>query len=83
MKKLLSLLLTLALSSIAVAQVETAAKNAGKATSETAKQAGDNAKAAVESQPNKAVDKTKANAHKANAHQHAHAAKQATKDAVK
>jgi hypothetical protein len=83
MKKLLGLLLAMALSSTAMAQVDTAVKNAGKATSETAKQAGDNAKAAVESQPDKAVDKTKATAHKANAHHHAHAAKQATKDAVK
>jgi hypothetical protein len=62
-----------------MAQVESAAKNAAKATSETAKQAGDNAKAAVESQPDKSVDKTKAKAHKANAHHHAHAAKEATR----
>jgi hypothetical protein len=83
MNKSLALILAMALSSAAVAQVETAAKEAGKATSETAKQAGDRAKAGVESQPNKAVDKTKAKAHKANAQHHAHAAKDATKEAVK
>ena len=83
MNKFLALILAMALSSVAVAQVETAAKEAGKATSETAKQAGDHTKAALESQPDKAVDKTKAQAHKANAHHHAHAAKDATKDTVK
>jgi hypothetical protein len=37
----------------------------------------------VESQPDKAVDKTKAQVHKADAQHHAHAAKDAAKDAVK
>lgn len=83
MNKFLALIFALALSGVAVAQVDTAAKEAGKATSETAKQAGDRAKAAVESQPDKAVDKAKAKAHKAKAHHHAHAAKEAAKDAVK
>jgi hypothetical protein len=83
MNKFLALILAMALSSVAVAQVETAAKEAGKATSDTAKQAGHRAKAAVESQPDKAVDKVKAKAHKAKAHHHAHAAKEAAKDAVK
>jgi hypothetical protein len=83
MNKSLALILAMALSSVAVAQVETTAKEAGKATSETAKQAGDRTKAAVESQPDKAVDKTKAQAHKANARHHAHAAKDAAKDTVK
>jgi|KBSMisStandDraft_5_1062788.scaffolds.fasta_scaffold699467_2 hypothetical protein len=83
MKKLLGLLLAISLSSVAMAQVVPAVKDAGKATSETAKQAGDNTKAAFESQPDKSVDKAKAKAHKANAHHHAHAAKQETKDAVR
>lgn len=82
MSKSLALIFAMALSSMAVAQVETAAKEAGKATSETVKQAGDRTKAAVESQPNQAVDKTKAQAHEANAHHHAHAAKDAAKDTV-
>jgi hypothetical protein len=83
MNKFLALILAMALSSVSVAQVDTAAKEAGKATADTAKQAGHSAKAAVESQPDKAVDKTKAKAHKAKAHHHAHAAKEAAKDAVK
>jgi hypothetical protein len=40
MNKSLGLILALALSSVALAQVETAAKEAGKATSETAKHSG-------------------------------------------
>ena len=83
MSKFLALILAMALSSVAVAQVETAAKEAGKATADSVKQAGHRAKAAVESQPDKAVDKAKAKAHKAKAHHHAHAAKEAAKDAVK
>lgn len=83
MNKSLALILGMALSSVAVAQVETAAKESGNSTSETTKQAGDRAKAAVESQPDKAVDKAKAKAHKAKAHHHAHVAKEAAKDAVK
>jgi hypothetical protein len=83
MNKFLALILAIGLSSVAVAQVETAAKEAGKATSETAKQAGHRAKAAVEPQPDKAVDKAKAKTHKAKAHHHAHAAKEASKDAAK
>ena len=83
MNRFLALILAMALSSVAVAQVETAVKDAGKATSETAKQVGDRAKAAVESQPDRAIDKAKAKAHKAKAHHHAHAAKEAAKDATK
>jgi len=83
MKKFLALIFAALLSSEAVAQVESAAKDAGKATSETAKEAADNVKAAGESQPHKAVDKTKAKIHKAKAHHAAHAAKEEAKDAGK
>jgi hypothetical protein len=63
--------------SVAFAQVGTTASEGAKATSEKAQQLGDQAKASVESQPDKAIDKTKAQVHKAKAHHHAKKAKKA------
>jgi hypothetical protein len=83
MKKSLAMILAMALSTAAVAQVGTAGKDTGKAISETAQEAGDNAKAAVESQPRKAMDKAKAKVHKAKAHHDTRDAKDAAKDATK
>ncbi len=67
-------------SNAAFAQVGTTVKEGAKATAETAKEAGDNVKAAVSSEPDKAIDKSKAKAHKAKAHAHAKAAKEAAKN---
>jgi hypothetical protein len=67
----------------AFAQVGTTVKEGAKATGEKAEQIGDQAKASVESQPNKAIDKAKAHAHKAKAHAHAQAAKDAAKEVPK
>ena len=67
----------------AFAQVGTAVKESAKATGEKAQQIGDQSKAAVESQPDKTVDKAKAQTHKAKAHAHAHAAKDAAKEVPK
>ncbi|MBS0580710.1 MAG: hypothetical protein JSR36_15745 [Proteobacteria bacterium] len=67
----------------AFAQVGTTVKESAKATSEKAQQIGDEAKASVESQPSKSVDKAKAQTHKAKAHAHAQAAKEAAKEVPK
>jgi len=67
----------------AFAQVGTTVKEGAKATGEKAQQIGDEAKASVESQPNKTIDKAKAHAHKAKAHAHAQAAKDAAKEVPK
>ena len=83
MKKILLALATLALCNISMAQVGTTVKEGAKATAEKSKQVGDEAKAAVSSQPDKSVDKAKAKAHKAKAHHHAKAAKEAAKDIPK
>ena len=56
-----------------------AIKESGKALAELAKEGGDEIKAAVEKQPAKVIDKSKAQMHKANAHEHAHRAKAAAK----
>jgi|HubBroStandDraft_5_1064220.scaffolds.fasta_scaffold46619_3 hypothetical protein len=80
MKKLLLTIATCALCNIAFAQVGTTVKEGAKATSEKTQQLGDDAKASVESQPNKSIDKAKARIHKAKAHHHAKAAKDAAKD---
>jgi hypothetical protein len=61
------------------AQVGTTVKEGAKATGEKAQELGDRAKAAVSSEPDKSVDKAKAEVHKAKAH-HAKAAKEAAKD---
>jgi uncharacterized protein YfaP (DUF2135 family) len=83
MKKLLLTMAVLAVSSVSLAQVGTTVKEGAKATGEKAQQYGDQAKAAVSSEPNKSVDKAKAQVHKAKAHHHAKAAKEAGKDIPK
>ena len=67
----------------AFAQVGTTVKEAAKATGEKVQEVGDQAKASVESQPDKSVDKAKAHTHKAKAHAHAHASKEAAKEVPK
>jgi hypothetical protein len=83
MKKLLLTMAVLAVSSVSLAQVGTTVKEGAKATGEKAQQYGDQAKAAVSSEPNKSVDKAKAQVHKAKAHHHAKVAKDAGKDIPK
>jgi uncharacterized protein YfaP (DUF2135 family) len=83
MKKILLAIAVLAVSSVALAQVGTTVKEGAKATGEKAQQYGDQAKAAVSSEPDKSVDKAKAQVHKAKAHHHAKAAKDAAKDIPK
>lgn len=83
MKKTLLLVMALALSSASLAQVGTTVKEGAKATAEKAKEVGDNTKAALASEPNKSVDKAKAQDHKARAHHHAKAAKEAAKEIPK
>ena len=82
MNKLLLIIASCALCNVALAQVGTTVKEGAKATSEKTQQLGDDAKASVESQPDKSIDKAKARIHKANAHHHAQAAKDAAKDIV-
>jgi uncharacterized protein YfaP (DUF2135 family) len=67
----------------ALAQVETTVKEGAKATGEKTQQVGDQAKAAVSSQPSKSTSKTKAQVHKAKAHGHAKTAKEAAKEIPK
>jgi hypothetical protein len=83
MRKLLLFVVALMMSSLCLAQVGTTASEGAKATAEKSKQYGDQAKAAVSSEPDKAVDKAKAKVHKAKAHHHAKAAKEAAKDIPK
>ncbi len=84
MKKLCVFVIsTLAFSALAQAQVGTTVKEGAKATSEKAQQLGDQAKASVESQPQKTIDKAKAQVHKAKAHHHAHKAAKAAKETTK
>jgi hypothetical protein len=68
---------------VADAQVGTTVKEGAKATGEKAQQYGDQAKAAVSSQPDKSVSKAKAQVHKAKAHEHARSAKDAGKEIPK
>ena len=82
MKKLLIAVAGVALVSVASAQVGTAVKESAKATSQGVQEAGDQAKAAVESGTSKQVDKAKAHAHKARAKAHRHKAKEAADAAV-
>jgi hypothetical protein len=83
MKKILLGMAALAACNLALAQVGTTIKEGAKATGEKAEQYGDQAKAAVSSEPNKTVDKAKAHYHKAKAHHHAKTAKDAAKDIPK
>ena len=61
--------------STAGAQAVDAAKDAGQAVAQGTKEAGRNAKAAVESGSAKAADKSRAHMHKAKARYHRHKAK--------
>jgi hypothetical protein len=83
MNKLLLTMATCAVCNVALAQVGTTVTEGAKATSQKAQQYGDQAKASVEGQPDKSIDKTKAQVHKAKAHHHAKAAKEAAKEIPK
>ena len=83
MKKFLLGMAALVVCNISLAQVGTTVQEGAKATGEKAQQYGDQAKAAVYSEPNKSVDKAKAQVHKAKAHHHAKNAKDAGKDIPK
>jgi hypothetical protein len=83
MKRMLFSVAILAAATLAQAQVGTTLKEGADATSQKAQQYGDQAKAAVSSQPNKSIDKAKAQTHKAKAHSHAKSAKDAAKEIPK
>lgn len=83
MKNLPLIMASCMVCNLALAQVGTTAKEGAEATSQKAQQLGDQAKAAVSSQPNKSIDKAKAQVHKAKAHSHAKAAKDAGKEIPK
>ena len=83
MKQILWCVAMLAVCDLALAQVGTTVKEGAAATSEKAQQYGDQAKSAVSSEPNKSINKAKAKVHKAKAHHHAKAAKDAAKDIPK
>ena len=83
MKNLLLMLTVALVCNVALGQVGTTVKEGAKATSEKAQQAGDEAKAAVSSQPSKSVDKAKAHVHKAQAHSHPKTSKEAAKEIPK
>jgi hypothetical protein len=83
MKTLISAFAAVLIWNLADAQVGSTVKQGAKATDEKAAQYGDQAKAAVSSQPNKAADKAKAQAHKAKAHNHAKSAKDSAKQIPK
>jgi|GEM_PF-1172848 len=78
--KLVIALLASTLSMAATAQVGTTIKESASAAVETTKQAGDNVKGAMSSEPNKSEEKAEARAHKARAHRHGHKAKAAAKE---
>ncbi len=77
-----TIIMTTTFAVAAFSQAVPAAKESGKAVSETTKQAGDNIKAGTSSEPNKSVYKSKARVHKAKAHAHGHRAKADAKAAV-
>ena len=81
-RKLLIAVAGAAMVSMASAQVGDAVKEGAKATSEGTNEAGDQAKAAVHSGPEKSMDKAKAKGHKASARYHRHRAKAAADAAV-
>jgi hypothetical protein len=82
-KGMVSILAAVLACNVSLAQVGTTVKEGAKATGEKAAQVGDEAKAAVSSQPKKATSKTKAQVHKAKAHAHAQSAKDAAKEIPK
>jgi hypothetical protein len=83
MRTVVSILAAVLLSNVSLAQVGSTIKEGAKATGEKAEQYGDQAKAAVSSEPSKTTNKAKAQAHKAKAHEHAHASKEAAKEIPK
>jgi hypothetical protein len=83
MKIIVSLFAAVLLSNVALAQVGSTIKEGAKATGEKTEQYGDQAKAAVSSEPSKSANKAKAQVHKAKAHEHAHASKEAAKEIPK
>ena len=80
MKTVTSILAALLVCSVSFAQVSTTVKEGAKATGEKTQEVGDQAKAAVQTQPHKANTKAKAHSHKAKAHEHAAASKDAAKE---
>jgi hypothetical protein len=68
--------------SAASAQVGTAVDQSARATSERSKEAGDEVRGSMSSQPHRSIDKSKARMHKARARHHAHVAKKAARDAT-
>jgi len=82
-KRTVLVMATLVLWNVSGAQVGSTVKEGAKATGEKAQELGDQAKAAVSSEPDKSIDKAKAKVHKAKAHHHAKAAKEAAKDIPK
>lgn len=83
MKRYLLLVAALAVASAAQAQVGTTLKEGAKATSEKAQEVGDEAKAAVSSEPAKSIAKAKAKEHRAKARYHAKKAAEAAKEIPK
>ena len=83
MNRLLVMIASCVACNVALAQVGTTVTEGAKATSQKAQQVGDQAKASVEGQPDKTLDKTKAQIHKAKAHHHAKKAKKAAEDIPK
>ena len=83
MKRSLFLMTIVAASNLALAQVGTTISEGAKATGEKAQQYGDQVKGAVSSEPDKTVDKAKAQVHRAKAHHHAKLAKDAAKEIPK
>lgn len=83
MRTLISVLAAVLIWNVADAQVGTTVKQGARATGEKTAQAGDEAKAAVSTQPHKAADKGKAQVHKTKAHNHAKSAKDAAKEIPK
>lgn len=83
MNKLIPLLAALFVAGSVHAQVDKAATESGKTAADTARQASENAKAAVSDQPEKTMHKAKAGMAKTGAKYHKHEAKGAAKDAVK
>ena len=83
MKRYLLLIAALAVAVGAQAQVGTTLKEGAKATSEKAQEVGDEAKAAVSSEPAKGIAKAKAKEHRAKAREHARKAAAAAKEIPK
>jgi len=83
MKRHLFVIAALAIAMGAHAQVGTTLKEGAKATSEKAQEVGDEAKAAVSSEPAKSIAKAKAKEHRAKARYHAKKAAAAAREIPK